>query len=71
MSIESNDEYFTANINDAESALRIANGVDEEPKWMITEFGRGLVTHYCLTRADGSTDDRATNADIWGTTVRH
>ena len=52
----------------AERACRDANrrawllsGAD---RWTVTEFDRGLVTHYCLTQADGSTDQRATWADI-------
>ena len=71
MPYDSNSEFFTASISDAEVAMRIANGWGADPKWTITEFDRGLVTHYCLTRADGSTDQRATRTDIYGAIVKY
>ena len=64
MPYDMNEEYETSDREQAERALRILNHWAEEPKWTITEFERCLTPHYCFTRADGSTDDRATREDL-------
>ena len=64
MRYDTNGEFETSDREQAEKVLRMLNQWGADPKWEICEFARGVVPHFCFTRADGSTDDRATREDI-------
>ena len=51
-------EFATTDRAEAERMKAIANR--ETTQWEITELYRGCVTFYCLTRADGQSDERYT-----------
>lgn len=64
MAYDMNEEYETTDRDHAEKVLRMLNQWGKDPKWVITDCSSGFVPSFCFTRADGSTDDRATREDI-------